>query len=61
VGVAEQVVYIHTATGEPRREWCDRCLTSARLVVDVYALMDSGPQPLGAFGGCTRCDPDLFD
>lgn len=57
---ADQTVYVHVATGEPRREWCDRCLTTARLVVDLYDLRSNGPHRIGTFAGCTRCDPHLF-
>jgi hypothetical protein len=59
--MAKQTVYIQVATGEPRREWCDRCLTSAFLVVDLYALMGDGPHRIGTWGACTRCDEDEWE
>lgn len=59
--MADRTVYVQTATGSPRREWCDHCLTTARLVVNVYALSDDGPHRIGTFSGCTRCDPHLFE
>ncbi len=49
--------------GAARQVWCDRCLTSAALTVDIYA-MSSGSldaYPVGTISGCTRCDPDMFD
>jgi hypothetical protein len=58
--MASTEVAIYVTTGEPRREWCDRCQTSARIDVTVYALLDDGPSPIGTGGGCTRCDPHLF-
>jgi hypothetical protein len=53
--------YLDVATGSVRREWCDRCSTSARLVVTVYALLDDGPHPIGTWGGCTSCDVELHE
>lgn len=55
-----RAVYVELATGKPRRQWCDRCLTSARLVWDLYRLVDDGPHRMGTFACCTRCDPHLF-
>jgi hypothetical protein len=54
-----RVTYIEMATGLPRREWCDRCLTSAVLAVDLYVLSRAGVgPPVGTVRLCTRCDPD---
>lgn len=52
--------YLDVAAGSARREWCDRCLTTARLAVTVYALLDDGPHPIGTWGGCARCDVEVF-
>lgn len=57
---AGKVVRIYLAAGRTSREWCDRCLTSARLVTDIYALADDGPRRIGTRSGCTNCDPHLF-
>lgn len=54
-----EVVYIDVTIGTPTREWCDRCHTSARLVVPLYELADDGPHQIAALAGCTRCDPDM--
>lgn len=52
---------VHLAVGEPRPDWCDRCLTSAAVDMGVYALMPDGPIPVGSIGFCTECDADTFN
>lgn len=53
---------VNVVSGEPRQVWCDQCLTSARIEVDVYAL---GPglsvAPLGTVSVCDRCDDEPRD
>lgn len=44
--------------GEPRRKWCNRCLTSAGYEVDVFMLTINGLTSLGTISGCERCEPD---
>ncbi len=49
--------------GAERRRWCDRCLTSAIVEVDLYAFSQgiaSIGEPVATVGGCTRCDPEKF-
>lgn len=59
--MADLVVTI--ISGAERRDWCDRCLTSAALRFDLYAFAGDSMDghPVATFGGCTNCDPDLFE
>ncbi len=53
---------VRISTGSERQEWCDRCLTSAAISVDLYAFTGDSldAHQVGTFAGCTRCDPDKF-
>ncbi len=49
--------------GTEQQPWCDRCLTSAAVTVDLYAFTGDSldAHNVGTIAGCTRCDPDMFD
>lgn len=51
-----QAVYIRIVAGRIRREWCDRCMTSARMVAGLYRLADDGPHLVTTYDRCSRCD-----
>jgi hypothetical protein len=59
--MADLIVKIFT--GVERRNWCDRCLTSAALTVDLYAMSGDtlDAYQVGTIAGCTRCDPHVFE
>lgn len=56
-----RVVYIRLTVGAIRQEWCDRCLTSARVVFGIYRLADDGPRLLATHDRCQRCDVEGGD
>jgi hypothetical protein len=51
------VFVIHTTSGIPRRQWCDRCNTSAGLALPIFGLAEVSGAPivseLGTFNACT--------
>lgn len=52
--------------GIPRNTWCDRCMTSAVIELDLWEIatvgdaIQIGVAPATTLRGCTRCDPGLF-
>lgn len=38
--------------------WCDRCLTSGGIEIDLCMLTDTGVTRIGTYRGCRRCDDD---
>lgn len=40
----------------PREEWCDRCLTTSLVVVDIMRLRDTGVELVESVRKCWRCD-----
>ncbi len=59
--MTDLVVRIFAGTEHPT--WCDRCLTSAAITVDLYAMSGDtlAAYHVGTIAGCTRCDPNMFD
>lgn len=57
--MAARVLVMRVCLGEPRRIWCDGCLTSARLEFDLLNMTESGVSTLGTMSHCARCDGDV--
>lgn len=52
-----RTVTINLVPGTPRTHlWCDRCMTSAAVEIDVHILGSDGPRLLCTVHRCTRCD-----
>ncbi|GAA2636877.1 hypothetical protein GCM10010399_82500 [Dactylosporangium fulvum] len=58
---ADRIHIVDCAAGTPRPDWCDRCQTSAALLVELHVLTAEGVSTLGTVRGCSRCDPHLFN
>lgn len=48
---------VHITSGTPRWGiWCDRCLTSAGVEIDMFHITASGVSLLATVRRCARCD-----
>lgn len=57
--MAELELVINLEAGTPRLGiWCDRCLTSARYEIDIYAFGVGDPHIITTIKRCDRCDDD---
>lgn len=55
---------VRLIAGEPRADWCDRCMTSSAVRLRFYVLReDADPVfvvPVGLSYACMVCEPEVF-
>lgn len=44
--------------GTGAMEWCNKCLTTSALIVDLLHVHDDGVSVVGSIRRCFNCDPD---
>jgi hypothetical protein len=54
----EGVYLVDVTAGSVRQGWCDTCLTSTQVTVEVLILTEDGFAPIADAAECRNCGPN---
>jgi hypothetical protein len=58
ISAEEGAHVVDVTAGSVRQGWCDACLTSTQVTVEVLVLAEDGFAPIAETSECRNCGPN---